>query len=139
HGVAEELKYKLETQYPKLHIVGVQDGFFEEKETPQIIQIIKETKTDILFVAMGVPKQEKWIAKYAAQSGARVAIGVGGLFNFYAGRIPRAPKWMRACGLEWLHRMLKEPGRLWKRYLIGNITFLVRAYFHANNKNGAPN
>lgn len=138
-GVAKEMKFKLETQYPKLPIVGVQDGFFDEQDAPQIIQAIKETKTDILLVAMGVPEQEKWIANHAAQTGARVAIGVGGLFNFYSGRMPRAPKWMRTCGLEWLHRMLKEPGRLWKRYLIGNTIFLMRVYFYAKNKNGALN
>ena len=125
HGVAEELKYNLETQYPKITICGVQDGFFDEIETPQIIQSIQDAKTDILLVAMGVPKQEKWIAAYAAQTGARVA----GLFNFYSGRIPRAPKWMRSCGLEWLHRMAQEPGRLWKRYLIGNLVFLIRVVF----------
>ncbi|MDP8242579.1 MAG: WecB/TagA/CpsF family glycosyltransferase [Candidatus Hinthialibacter antarcticus] len=139
HGVADELKYNLERQYPKINVVGVHDGFFDENETPQVIETIRNAKTDILLVAMGVPKQENWITTHAAKTGARVAVGVGGLFNFYSGRIPRAPKWMRACGLEWLHRMTQEPGRLWKRYLIGNAAFLLRVFIHARNKNGASN
>jgi len=75
---------------------------------------------------MGVPSQELWIARNLEAAGVRVAIGVGGLFDFYSGRIPRAPVWLRELGLEWTYRLLQEPGRMWKRYLIGNWTFLTR-------------
>jgi N-acetylglucosaminyldiphosphoundecaprenol N-acetyl-beta-D-mannosaminyltransferase len=75
---------------------------------------------------MGVPSQELWIRRNLPTTGVRVAIGVGGLFDFYSGRIPRAPVWMREVGLEWTYRLIQEPGRMWKRYLIGNWTFLAR-------------
>ena len=77
-----------------------------------------------LLVAMGVPHQELWIRRNLSKLGAKVAIGVGGLFDFYSGRIPRAPMWVREIGMEWFYRFSQEPSRLWKRYLIGNNVFL---------------
>jgi N-acetylglucosaminyldiphosphoundecaprenol N-acetyl-beta-D-mannosaminyltransferase len=79
-----------------------------------------------LLVALGAPKQELWIDRHLADTGCQLGIGVGGLFDFYSGRLPRAPKWMREAGLEWLYRFWQEPGRLWKRYFIGNAVFLFR-------------
>ncbi len=128
-GVAEELRRKLETQYPKLTLSGTRHGHFSDDDNQKVINQINQSNTDILLVAMGVPKQEKWITEFAPKTGARVAVGVGGLFNFYSGRIPRAPKWMRASGLEWLHRFIQEPGRLWRRYFIGNLVFILRVFF----------
>jgi exopolysaccharide biosynthesis WecB/TagA/CpsF family protein len=77
---------------------------------------------------MGAPRQELWIQKNLAQTGAIVGIGVGGLFDFYSGRIPRAPIWLREIGGEWIYRLMQEPSRMWKRYLIGNVTFLMRIF-----------
>lgn len=124
--VIEKLVVNLETDYPGLNIAGHHHGYFDESENRKIVEMIHDSKSDILLVAMGVPQQEKWIHNRGRSSGVKVAMGVGGLFNFYSGSIPRAPKWMRRTGLEWLHRFLQEPSRLWKRYLIGNLLFLFR-------------
>jgi N-acetylglucosaminyldiphosphoundecaprenol N-acetyl-beta-D-mannosaminyltransferase len=75
---------------------------------------------------MGAPRQENWINQNAAACGATVTLGVGGLFDYYSGNIPRAPYWMRRLGLEWMFRLIQEPGRLWKRYLLGNWIFIAR-------------
>ena len=123
-GIADQLKAKTLAKYPLMNIVGTRSGFFLEQDIPQIIQSIKESGADLLLVAMGVPLQEKWIAEHAKETGVPVAIGVGGLFNFYSGTIPRAPMWMRKTGLEWLHRLYKEPRRMWRRYLVGNLQFM---------------
>ncbi|MDY6915122.1 MAG: WecB/TagA/CpsF family glycosyltransferase, partial [Candidatus Cloacimonadota bacterium] len=125
-GIAEKAKEKLKEEYSGLKIVGIQDGYFKEDEIPQIIESINDTKTDILLVAMGVPKQEKWIANYFPDLQVNIAMGVGGLFDFYSGNIKRAPRWMREIGLEWFFRLLQEPKRMWKRYIIGNPLFLIR-------------
>ncbi|MDD3471568.1 MAG: WecB/TagA/CpsF family glycosyltransferase, partial [Syntrophaceae bacterium] len=87
---------------------------------------IKDSGAHLLLVAFGAPRQDLWINEHLDETNAKVAIGVGGLFDFYSGRIPRAPVWMREIGMEWLYRLLQEPGRLWKRYLIGNGIFLSR-------------
>jgi N-acetylglucosaminyldiphosphoundecaprenol N-acetyl-beta-D-mannosaminyltransferase len=76
--------------------------------------------------AIGTPRQDKWIAAHKDQFGAKVAIGVGGLFDFYSGRIPRAPVWMRELGMEWFYRFYQEPRRMWRRYFVGNAVFLYR-------------
>lgn len=130
-GIAERLRETLQIHYPSLQIAGTRDGFFPPEETERVIQSIRNARADLLMVAMGNPLQEKWIARYAASTGVRVAMGVGGLFNFYSGAIPRAPRWMRRCGLEWLHRLWREPSRLWRRYLIGNMRFLCLTAWEA--------
>lgn len=112
-------------KYPNLNIAGHHHGFFTGGETQSIIQHINECKPDVLLAALGVPKQEKWIDQYKDQLNVPVLVGVGGLFDFYSGAIPRAPLWMRRIGMEWLFRFYQEPARLWQRYLIGNITFLL--------------
>ena len=75
---------------------------------------------------MGAPRQDLWIAERLDECGAPVAMGVGGLFNFYSQRVPRAPAWLREIGMEWAFRLLQEPRRLWRRYLVGNAAFLAR-------------
>jgi UDP-N-acetyl-D-mannosaminuronic acid transferase (WecB/TagA/CpsF family) len=87
---------------------------------------IRESGASVLLVALGAPKQDEWNHRHLAESGAQVAIGVGGLFDFYARRVARAPGWMRELGLEWIYRFLQEPGRMWKRYWVGNAVFLAR-------------
>jgi N-acetylglucosaminyldiphosphoundecaprenol N-acetyl-beta-D-mannosaminyltransferase len=79
-----------------------------------------------VLVALGAPRQDLWIRRNLWKLGAKVAIGVGGLFDFFSGRIPRAPRWMRTLGMEWCYRLYQEPTRLWRRYLVGNVIFLVR-------------
>ena len=75
---------------------------------------------------MGAPRQDKWIAEHKDQAGAKVLIGVGGLLDFYSGRIPRAPVWIRELGMEWLYRFYCEPRRMFRRYFVGNFDFLYR-------------
>ncbi|WP_372369500.1 WecB/TagA/CpsF family glycosyltransferase [Candidatus Uabimicrobium sp. HlEnr_7] len=112
--------------YPRLNIVGYRNGYFDEEEQTRIIEHINAVGSDIILVAFGAPKQEKWIAANLPHLDVKVAIGVGGLFDFYSGRLPRAPQWMREIGMEWLFRLYNEPRRLWRRYVIGNVVFLYR-------------
>ena len=124
-GIAEEMKQQMEMQYPGLTFCGTQHGFFQPEETTQIRERIRESKTDLLLIALGVPRQELWIAEHLESCNVKAAMGVGGLFDFYSGKNRRAPVWMRRIGLEWLHRLYLEPHRLWKRYLIGNLQFIL--------------
>jgi N-acetylglucosaminyldiphosphoundecaprenol N-acetyl-beta-D-mannosaminyltransferase len=123
-GVAEQMREQTRMRYPYVQFCGEHHGFFTPAEEPDVLKKIQKAQPDILLVALGVPQQEKWIARNFSTCGVKVAMGVGGLFNFYSGNIPRAPLWMRKAGIEWVHRLLQEPARLWKRYLIGNGFFL---------------
>ncbi len=135
-GVAKKMKKKLEEKFPKLKIVGTRDGYFDwKKDSKQIVQEINLSQANILLVAFGVPLQEKWIDINYDKLQAQVLMGVGGLFDFYSGQMKRAPKWMREIGMEWLFRLLKEPKRMWKRYIIGNPLFLYRVRKWKNKKN----
>lgn len=108
--------------YPRLQVVGVYSppyGFESDpQENAQIIRMIRESHPHILFVALGFPKQELWISRYARECAVPLSIGVGAAFDFIAGIRRRAPVWMQRAGLEWLHRLLQEPRRLWHRYLV---------------------
>ncbi len=111
-GVAEEVARALESRYAGLQVAGVHHGYFAPDEEPSVVRGIAEAKPDILFVAFGAPKQEKWIRRHLAELQAPVAIGVGGSFDVIAGRAPRAPQWMQRMGLEWVYRVIREPSRL---------------------------
>jgi len=126
-GVAEAVKKWAIDHYPNLTVVGARDGFFTPEEEPGVVAEIAQSGASILMVAMGAPKQDLWIDQYRDQLGSiKVAMGVGGLFDFYSGMKPRAPQWVRELGLEWLFRLTREPKRLWKRYVVGNAVFLFR-------------
>lgn len=125
-GVADAAAEWAKTHHPGLVIAGTQSGYFSEAEMPTILERIRESRADVLCVAMGAPRQENWINQNAQACGATVTLGVGGLFDYYSGNIPRAPYWMRRLGLEWIFRLIQEPGRLWKRYLLGNWIFIAR-------------
>lgn len=111
------------SRHPALRVAGFRDGYFPPAEAGEVADTIKRSGADLLFVALGSPAQERWIATWLGRTGARFALGVGGSFDHFSGRARRAPLWMRGAGLEWLYRLLSEPRRLWKRYLIGNIAF----------------
>ncbi|HIQ22421.1 MAG TPA: glycosyltransferase [Planctomycetes bacterium] len=130
-GVAEGVCAWANRHCPELVITGCHHGYFTRAEEPLVIEKIAQSGADLLFVAMGVPRQELWIGQHLESLGVRVALGVGGLFDFYSGRIPRAPLWMRRAGLEWLYRLIREPVRLGKRYLVGNPVFLGRVAWYA--------
>jgi len=125
-GVAENMARWMEKTYPGLRVRGTQHGYYPASETEQVKAKIKESGAGILLVALGAPKQELWIREHAEETGVKVALGVGGLFDFYGGRMDRAPVWMREIGMEWLFRLGKEPRRMWKRYLVGNMLFAAR-------------
>ena len=125
-GVAETLAQRMVENHPGLQIVGTQHGHFEDHESEGIADRIRLSNADVVFVAMGVPRQEHWIERYGSSTGAKVVLAVGGLFNFYSGKIPRAPRWMLRMRMEWVHRLYQEPRRMWRRYLVGNVEFLGR-------------
>jgi N-acetylglucosaminyldiphosphoundecaprenol N-acetyl-beta-D-mannosaminyltransferase len=125
-GVAEGVSDWIRRHHPAVRIAGLRHGFFSPEEEPAVADQIRASGASLLLVALGAPRQDVWIRRHLAASGARVAIGVGGLFDFYSGRIPRAPMWMRELGLEWVYRFWQEPGRMWKRYWVGNFAFLAR-------------
>ena len=121
--VVEALANRLRIEYPSLSLCGAADGYFADEDVQ--VKQIADAAPDVLLVAMGSPIQEQFISRNADRLGAKVSIGVGGLFDFYSGRIRRAPRWMRDSGLEWVYRLIQEPGRMWKRYLVGNFVFLA--------------
>lgn len=110
---------------PWHEFVPVADGFFDSEELPIILERLEDAKIDVLLVGMGTPLQEKWIAQHIKPQHARVVFGVGALFDFVSGTMPRAPQWMRKIRCEWLYRLTREPSRLWRRYLIGIPVFLL--------------
>jgi N-acetylglucosaminyldiphosphoundecaprenol N-acetyl-beta-D-mannosaminyltransferase len=120
-------------RYPQLKIAGARDGYFSPEEEEGVVDAINGSGARILLVAFGAPRQELWLARWRDRLLAPVSMGVGGLFDFYSGRIPRAPLWMREMGLEWVYRLMQEPGRMWRRYVIGNPLFLYRVRQQAKN------
>lgn len=128
-GVPEAVAQWMEENHPGIQIAGCHHGYYAAEEEAEVIAEIARSGADILLVAFGAPKQDKWISEHQEALGVPVAIGVGGLFDFYSGRISRAPQWIREMGMEWLYRLLMEPARLWKRYVIGNGLFLMRVFW----------
>lgn len=124
-GVAEDVAQWIARQHPGVEIAGLQHGYFDIADQDAVIDRIRASHADVLLVAMGAPRQDLWIHEHAARTGVKVAMGVGGLFDFYSERIPRAPQWLREVGLEWAFRLYQEPRRMWRRYLLGNFSFLT--------------
>ena len=123
------LKVKLLAAFPALDIAGAISPPFRpltRDEDAAIVAQINASGAGVVFVSLGCPKQELWMAAYRGRLHA-VMIGVGAAFDYHAGTIRRAPKWMQDCGLEWLHRLASEPGRLWRRYLVTNTLFVLGA------------
>jgi len=127
-GLAEKVANWIRAHFRSVEVAGTHDGYFSPQQEPEVVREVASSRADVLLVAMGVPLQELWILRHRDELGVRVAFGVGGLFDFYSGRIPRAPYWMRRIGLEWFYRLLQEPRRLWRRYLIGNAVFIARVF-----------
>ena len=109
-GVAQQAAANLQAACPGLVVCGVHDGYFQEDEP--VVQAIREARADVVFVCLGAPKQEKWIAAHGGEAGARLYIGLGGALDVFAGRVERAPERMRKLGLEWLYRLAKQPSRI---------------------------
>mgnify|MGYP001046305636 CR=1 FL=1 len=112
-------------KYPTLKIAGARNGYFSEDEEIDIVKQIRKSNADIMFVGFGSPKKEIFINKYKYQMNVPVIHGVGGSFDVVAGKTKRAPVWMQKYGLEWFFRILQEPKRMLKRYLITNFLFII--------------
>ena len=126
-GVAEKAKAKAEQMYPGIEIVGVRNGFFSPADNAAIVAEIRAACPDLLLVALGVPKQEKWIAAHLAELDVPVAIGVGGTLDVMAGVMKRAPRWMQKAKLEWLFRGLMQPKRAGRLLALPKFVLKVHA------------
>ena len=128
--VVEKAASVLKEKYPQLKIAGVHHGFFNKdpmsSENKDVLDRINLLHPNILVVGFGMPVQEKWILDNWGQLQVNVVISVGAFFDYLAGVVVRAPHWMTDNGLEWLGRLIIEPGRLWRRYILGNPLFLWR-------------
>lgn len=116
----------LSKRHPAHDFDVIHDGYFSDEERPAILDRVANLKPEVLLVALGNPAQEVWIDQYCNAQHANVVIGVGALFDFLARRVPRAPKGWRRLRIEWMYRLLLEPRRLWRRYLLGNPAFIAR-------------
>ena len=125
-GVADAVASEIGRRWPELRIAGKRHGYFSPADEGTVADQIRASGADVLLVARGVPLQDIFIDRHLPLLGVKVALGVGGLFDFVSGRVPRAPKWMRETGLEWVYRLAQEPARMWRRYLVGNLSFLAR-------------
>lgn len=124
-GVAECAAKLLAERYPGLKIAGCYAGSPRPEEEDAILSQVQAAQPDVLFVAYGAPRQDLWIARNQARSGVPVAIGVGGSFDFIIGEVRRAPQWVQRAGLEWLHRLAREPWRLRRQMAIPHFMALV--------------
>ncbi len=125
-GVANRAAAALARLAPRHAYHVVSDGFFAPDDEAGILDALASLRPDILLVAFGNPRQERWIAERLDARHCAAAMGVGALFDFLAGEVPRAPEAVRAARLEWAWRLAQEPGRLWRRYVLGNPAFLAR-------------
>lgn len=133
YGGTEEtlaaLQIRIGQVFPEVSVAGSHSPPFREltpEEDAAAVERINASGAGTVWVSLGCPKQERWMAAHRGRINA-VMIGVGAAFDFHAGTVQRAPEWMRNHGLEWLHRLAMEPGRLWKRYLVTNSVFMARA------------
>ncbi len=137
-GVAAKAAAVLAGRFPGLQVAGTYSPPFgfdnDEEESARIVQMIRDARPDILFVGVGAPKQEKWIARFCQQYQVPVSVAVGASFDFAAGNVRRAPVWMQRLGLEWAWRLLMEPARLWRRYLLENPLFFYLVWKQAMAK-----
>lgn len=109
-GVAEEAGERILERYPNIVLCGTQDGYFKDEET--VLLNVAGARPDLLFVCLGAPKQEQWMARWGKHTGARLAIGLGGVLDVFAGHVERAPEAWQKMGMEWAYRLVKEPARV---------------------------
>lgn len=136
-GVAERMAAELVKRYPALQVAGTGTPPFRpmtEEEDAEAIRVISDARADIVWVGISTPKQEFWMRDHVGKIPGAVLFGVGAAFDFYAGDVKRAPRWMHPLGLEGLHRLLSEPRRLWRRYLILAPKFVLLLALGAKKK-----
>mgnify|MGYP001199337704 FL=1 len=128
--VLSKIKSRASIEYPSIEIASYSPPYkvhFSEVDTLNMLEKVNDFEPDVLFIGMTAPKQEKWAHQNFDRLHVKSHIcSVGAVFDFYAGSIERAPNWMISIGLEWLYRLLKEPKRMWRRYLIGNTVFMIQ-------------
>ena len=140
-GVAEKLAVQLQSRFPGLKVVGTCSPTFRPlapEEDRALVERINTVQPDIVWVGLSTPKQERWMAEHVGRLSAPVLAGVGAAFDFHAGLKKQAPRWVQKNGLEWLFRLLSEPRRLWRRYLINNPWFLWLVLLQALGKEPHP-
>lgn len=133
-GIAEKAKENLLIKFPNVNIVGTHHGYFDEKEEKEIIKEINEIQPNVLFVALGAPKQEKWIAKHKNELKVDVATGQGGTYDYEAGKIKRAPRIVQKMGIEWLWRLCREPKRIVRQIVLP--IYLIKVIFAKDKTRG---
>lgn len=124
--VVQRAVKEFQRQAPQHAYVGSQHGYFRPDEVAAIVDRIRGLNVDLILVALGTPLQEFWLADHFAATQCRLGFSVGGLLDFVSGEKPRAPLWVRRIRMEWIYRLLLEPRRMWRRYVIGNVQFLAR-------------
>jgi N-acetylglucosaminyldiphosphoundecaprenol N-acetyl-beta-D-mannosaminyltransferase len=129
-GTAVDAAAALKRAYPRLRVCGAHHGYFEigSHQSERVLEHIAERRPDILLVGMGTPLQELWVDRETDRIEAGAIWTVGALFDYLAGRTPRAPHWVADHGFEWVFRLAVEPRRMWRRYLLGNPAFLYRVW-----------
>jgi exopolysaccharide biosynthesis WecB/TagA/CpsF family protein len=120
--VLEEMLSRFRAQYPTLRIAGFRNGYWNDDA--EVIEQVRAARPDLLFLGIPSPRKEFWLAEHLPALGVPFAMGVGGSFDVLAGKIKRAPKWVQRIGCEWVYRLVQEPRRMWKRYLVGNTAFI---------------
>lgn len=135
--VLEAASSRIRRAYPCLSIVGMRDGYFPYEEYDQVAQDVSDSGADIVLVGITSPKKEALIERFRDLGMRGAYVGVGGSFDVASGLIPRAPLWMQRMGLEWVFRMIKEPRRLFKRYMIGNVRFMKLLHAEAKHEKRA--
>lgn len=131
-GIAETAACRLVERIDGLKIVGTCHGFTNGSDE-LLVQRIRDVDAKLLIVALGSPLQEVWLGRHLEATGALVGVGVGAFLDFSAGKVSRAPRWMNVLGVEWCFRLIQEPRRLWRRYIVGNPIFLIRAWRDRRN------
>lgn len=124
-GVAEEAAARMRARFPGANIIGWRDGFFQVSDEPAMVAQIKAARPDVLLVALGIPKQEKFIDRHKAALGVPVSIGVGGTFDVFSGAVKRAPAWMQSRGLEWAYRLASNPKKISKVALLPRFALMT--------------
>jgi N-acetylglucosaminyldiphosphoundecaprenol N-acetyl-beta-D-mannosaminyltransferase len=131
--VVEKIVSDYSVRYSEKIIAGFRNGYFDEKDEKKIIKKIKDSGANFLFVAITSPKKEIFLNKYKNElKNINLIMGVGGSFDVITGKVKRAPKYIQIIGMEWFYRLIQEPKRMWKRYLLGNTLFVfmvIKQYF----------
>lgn len=124
-GVADAAAENLKQRYPGLRIVGTQHGYFGPGETDGVVEAVRDAKPDLLFVAFGIPMQEKWIRRHMEALDVPVCMGIGGSLDVLSGKVKRAPTWMQRHGLEWVYRLASNPKKIGKVMTLPRFVLLV--------------